>query len=160
MQCELKTLPLGLPLTVASVGTIATLWAGKNLHAGFGVAWAALSFLHGWQHHKKMKADAKRLTGCCKVKEQGAEESLSALVKSFQVDAYVPGRMRLRSSLLVVNPQWQQPLEKYIKSFTGIKTAVINSLTGSLLVTYDREKLKPKMVVLEQKLAEQAAKRI
>ena len=49
MQCDLKNLPLGLPLTVASVGTIATLWAGKNLHAGFGIAWAALTFFHGWQ---------------------------------------------------------------------------------------------------------------
>ncbi len=30
MQCDLKNLPLGLPLTVASLGTIATLKAGKN----------------------------------------------------------------------------------------------------------------------------------
>ncbi len=160
MQCDLKNLPLGLPLTVASVGTIATLWAGKNLHAGFGIAWAALTFFHGWQHHKKMKADACRLFGCTSKAEKKAAEPLQELVDSFQVDAYVPGRVRLRSSLLAANPQWQQPLEEYIKSFAGVKDACINILTGSLLITYDGAKLKPKIAALEQQLAEQAAKRI
>lgn len=158
MQRELKNLPLGLPLTVASVGTIATLWAGKNLHAGFGIAWAALTFLHGWQHHKKMQADACKLFGCGKKAEKAAVEPVQALLDSFQVDAYIPGRVRLRSSLLAANPQWQRDLEDYIKSFTGVETAEINTLTGSLLITYDAAKLrqKPKLAALEAKLAEQA----
>lgn len=160
MQCDWKNLPLGLPLTVASIGTIATLKAGKNLHVGFGIAWAALTFFHGWQHHHKMKADACRLFGCKPKAEENAVEPLQELVDSFQVDAYVPGRVRLRSSLLAANPQWQQPLEEYIKSFTGVKSVCINTLTGSLLITYDGAKLKPKLKVLEQQLAEQAAKRI
>jgi hypothetical protein len=87
MACELKTLPLGLPLTVASVGTIATLGAGKNLHAGFGIAWAALTFLHGWQHHKKMQADACKLFGCGKKAEKAAVEPVQALLDSFQQPA-------------------------------------------------------------------------
>ena len=58
MPYGFKNLPLGLPMTVASVGTLATLFAGKKFHAGFGVVWAALSLWHGWQHHKKMQADA------------------------------------------------------------------------------------------------------
>ena len=160
MQCNLKNLPLGLPLTVASVGTVATLWAGKNLHAGFGIAWAALTFFHGWQHHKKMKADACRLFGCKSKGEEKSAEPFRELVDSFQVDAYVPGRVRLRSSLLAAHPQWQQPLEEYIKSFTGIKEACINILTGSLLITYDRDKLKPKLAALEQQLAQLSATRI
>ncbi|MCR5757092.1 MAG: hypothetical protein K6F95_04215 [Selenomonas sp.] len=159
MQCDMKNLPLGWPLTVASVGTVATLWAGKNLHAGFGVAWAVLSVLHGWQHHKKMKADVKKLTGCCKKQEEAVKDTFAELVESFQVDAYVPGRVRLRSSLLAVNPQWKAFLEDYIKSFTGVKDAVITPLTGSLLIIYDGEKLKPKMAVLEQRLAAQVANR-
>ena len=160
MQCNLKNLPLGLPLTVASVGTIATLWAGKNLHAGFGIAWAALTFFHGWQHHKKMKADACRLFGCNHKAGEKSAEPLKELVESFQVDAYVPGRVRLRSTLLAAHPQWQQPLEEYIKSFTGVTDACINVLTGSLLITYDGVKLKPKLAALEQQLAEQATNKI
>jgi len=156
----MKNLPLGWPLTVASVGTVVTLWAGKNLHAGFGVAWAALSVLHGWQHHKKMKADAKKLTACCKIQADAVTNPLADLVDSLQVDAYVPGRVRLRSGLLAANPQWKQPLEEYIKSFTGIQDAVITPLTGSLLITYDGGKLKPKMAALEQTVAAQAVKRI
>ncbi len=157
MQCdELKKLPLGLPMTVASVGTIATLWAGKNLHAGFGVAWAVLSFLHGWQHHRKMQADAKRLANCCRTEAQEEESTVKALVDSFQVDAYTPGRVRLRSSLLAANPQWQKTIEDYVKSFTGVKEAVITPLTGSLLITYEAAKLrkKPKLAALEQRLAQ------
>ena len=162
MQCDWKNLPLGLPLTVASLGTIATLKAGKNLHVGFGLAWAALTFFHGWQHHKKMRADACRLFGCKSKGEEKSVEPFRELLDSFQVDAYVPGRVRLRSSLLAANPQWQQTLEEYIKSFTGVKSATINTLTGSLLITYDTAKLrqKPKLAVLEDKIAELAAKRL
>ena len=158
MQNDWKNLPLGLPMTVASVGTLATLFAGKNLHAGFGVAWAALSFWHGWQHHKKMQADACKLFGCGEKEKKAEADPLKELVNSFQVDAYVPGRVRLRSSLLAANPQWQRDLEDYIKSFTGVETAVINTLTGSLLITYDAEKLrqKPKLAALEESLAKQA----
>ncbi|SHK47720.1 hypothetical protein SAMN05216582_10550 [Selenomonas ruminantium] len=159
MQADWKNLPLGLPMTLASVGTLATLFAGKNLHAGFGVAWAALSFWHGWQHHKKMQADARKLTDCCRTKEAETVEPLQALLDSFQVDAYVPGRVRLRSTLLAAYPEWAQDLEAYIRSFTGVETAVINTLTGSLLITYDAAKLrqKPKLAELEQQIAKLAS---
>ena len=165
MQNDWKNLPLGLPMTVASVGTLATLFAGKNLHAGFGVVWAALSFWHGWQHHKKMQADAGRLKNCCLTAKADIHAQLTpvqVLVNSFQVDSYVPGRVRLRSSLLAAYPEWQQPLEEYVKSFTGVQTAAINPLTGSLLITYDIAQLrqKPKLAVLEDKIAELAAERL
>ncbi len=156
---DLQKLPLGIPMTVASVGTLATLFAGKNLHAGFGVAWAAMTLWHGWQHHQKMQADAQRLIGCCRAGEKKAEEPLQALLDSFQVDAYVPGRVRLRSTLLAAYPEWAQDLEAYIRSFTGVETAVINTLTGSLLITYDAAKLrqKPKLAELEQQIAKLAS---
>ncbi|SFT54587.1 hypothetical protein SAMN02910356_01039 [Selenomonas sp. GACV-9] len=161
MQCGLKNLPLGIPMTVASVGTLATLCAGKKFHVGFGIAWAALSFLHGWQHHKKMQADACRFAGCGEKKAE-IVDPLKNIAASFQVDSYVPGRVRLRSGMLAANPQWKKPLEDYLQSFTGVKAAVITPLTGSLLITYDPEELrqKPKLSQLEQQLAELAAGRI
>jgi hypothetical protein len=51
-------------------------------------------------------------------------------------------------------------LEEYIKSFSGVKSSCINVVTGSLLILYDGDKLKPKLAAIEQQLAEQAAKRI
>ena len=156
---DLQKTPLGIPMTLASVGTLATLFVGKNLHAGFGVAWAAMTLWHGWQHHQKMQADAQKLIGCCKAGEDKAVEPLQALMDSFQVDAYVPGRVRLRSTLLAAYPEWAKDLEAYIRSFTGVETAVINTLTGSLLITYDAAKLrqKPKLAELEQRIAGLAA---
>lgn len=56
-----KTLPLGLPLAVAAVGTVAALAFGKRYHVIFGAAWLALSVLHGIQHVGKMKRDASAL---------------------------------------------------------------------------------------------------
>ena len=36
---DLKKAPLGWPLAIASVGTVATIFAGKKLHIAFGAAW-------------------------------------------------------------------------------------------------------------------------
>lgn len=56
-----KTLPLGLPLAAAAVGTVAALAFGKRYHVIFGVVWLALSMLHGIQHAGKLKRDAAAL---------------------------------------------------------------------------------------------------
>lgn len=56
-----KTLPLGLPLAAAAVGTVAALAFGKRYHVIFGIAWLALSVLHGIQHAGKMKRDTAAL---------------------------------------------------------------------------------------------------
>lgn len=161
MQNKLKSLPLGLPMTLASVGTLVTLFAGKRFHAGFGAVWTALSLWHGWQHRKKMQADVCGLPWCSAETEK-AVSPLAALLDSFQVDAYTPGRVRLRSSLLAANPEWQQTVEDYVKSFTGVKSAEVNTLTGSLLILYKPEELrqKPKLAALEQQLAQMMSVRL
>ena len=56
-----RTFPFNLPMTVAAVGTVATIWCGKRYHIAFGIAWLALSLLHGVQHAGKMKRDASRI---------------------------------------------------------------------------------------------------
>ena len=63
MSKNWKNIPLGIPLTIASLGTIAALGASKRLHVGFGILWAGLSLWHGLQHCRKMRADARRLEG-------------------------------------------------------------------------------------------------
>lgn len=63
MKPKSKITPLGIPLILAGVGTIASLFINKKLHAPFGILFAGLSLWHGLEHRKKIKADAKRLIG-------------------------------------------------------------------------------------------------
>ncbi|MBR2215153.1 MAG: hypothetical protein IJ849_05275 [Selenomonadaceae bacterium] len=58
-----KKASLGLPLTLAAVGTVAGLFLGKRWHVACGIALAGLSVWHGWQHRQKMARDAKNLLG-------------------------------------------------------------------------------------------------
>ena len=57
---NLQKAPLGWPLAIASLGTVATIFAGKKLHLAFGTAWGVLSLWHAWQHSGKMKKDVER----------------------------------------------------------------------------------------------------
>ena len=52
-------IPLGIPLILTGIGTIASLLLNKKLHAPLGVLFAALSVWHGYQHRKKLAADAR-----------------------------------------------------------------------------------------------------
>ena len=63
MNKSFKRLPLGLPLTVSGLATIATIFAGKKAHIAFGAFWGLLSILHGLQHAGKLEHDAKELIG-------------------------------------------------------------------------------------------------
>ena len=63
MKQALKKIPLGLPLTVSGLATIATIFAGKKAHIAFGAFWGLLSILHGLQHAGKLEHDAKELIG-------------------------------------------------------------------------------------------------
>ena len=43
MNKSFKRLPLGLPLTVSGIATIATIFTEKKLHVAFGAVWGLLS---------------------------------------------------------------------------------------------------------------------
>ncbi len=151
---NLKKMPLGVPMTVASLGTVLTLFAGKNLHAGFGAAWAVLSLWHGWQHSKKMKNDVKKAVGMdlCSDKKKKSDSPLEAFLSTVQVDSYAEGRIRCRSLWLVGNESLKKQIEEYVRSFTGVKKAEVNTITGSILIEYRPEKLRtrPNLAALEQ----------
>ncbi len=152
-----KQIPLGIPLTIASIGTLVTLNANKQLHAGFGILWTGLSLWHGLQHCKKLKQDTKKLTGikCMPAAAPAAADSpLKQLLNTLQVTSFSEGRVRIRSPWFVENPTLQKQVEEYVASFTGVKKAMITPMTGSLLIEYQPEKLrkKPKLAQLEEQL--------
>lgn len=158
----MKTAPLGIPMTVASLGTAASLLAGKKMHTGFGIAWLLLSLWHGLQHQKKMQRDAGKLAElpiCCPAAEKA--EMLSPwqqLLASLQVVSFIEGRVRLRSPWFLNNEKLKKQMEEYVASFTGVTKATINVLTGSLLIEYQPETLrtKPRLASLEKYLAGEA----
>lgn len=136
----LKTMPLGLPLAVTSLGTLVSLLGGKRLHAGFGIAWAILSLWHGLQHRRKMQLDAKRLCPLSCV-PAGNALTLERLLSTVRVASFLEGRIRCYSPLFVERPALQKQIEEYLRAIAGVTVAKINPLTGSLLVEYRPEQL-------------------
>ena len=159
MKKNWKDIPLGIPMALASFGTIAALAANKRLHAGFGILWVGLSLWHGVQHCKKIKKDAQGLHGINFCSAPCASVSPSQrLLSTIRVEAYVEGRIRVRSTWFVDNPDLQKQVEAYVRSFTGVTKADINPLTGSLLIEYDGEQLrtKPGLAALEANIRSMA----
>ncbi len=151
-----KQIPLGIPLTLAAAGTLVTLNAGKQLHAGFGILWTGLSLWHGLQHCKKLRQDTKKLTNIklCSPAPAETGSPLERLLRTVEVSSFTEGRIRVRSPWFVENPALQKQVEEYVAAFTGVKKAVITPLTGSLLIEYQPEKLrkKPGLAQLEEQL--------
>lgn len=52
------------------------------------------------------------------------------------VESFIPGRIRLRSSL-IKDPAARELLHAAFSLLPGLKTATLNERTGSLLLTYD-----------------------
>ncbi len=151
----LKTVPLGLPMAFSLVGTVISLTAGKNFHAGFGVLWTVLSLWHAAQHcgaMKKNAADIGKLLPAC----GGEKSELKQFVAATKIAAFTEGRLRVYNDALKGNEKLAAQVEEYVLSFTGVKTAQANTLTGSLLIEYDPQKLRGKkgLAALEAKIGE------
>ncbi len=151
---SLKKIPLGIPLTIASVGTAASLFAGKRLHAGFGIAWTILSLWHGLQHHKKMAHDLQCLSPGQAFPAKAPASLLQDVLATIQIKSFTEGRLRVASPLFASSPKLRAQAEEYVRSFTGVTKAEANPLTGSLLIEYTPEKLrtKPKLAALEERI--------
>lgn len=144
---------LGLPLAAAAVGTVVTLFVpAKRLHILCGTAWAALSLVHAYQYRKKLAHDltAAPLGVCLKQNVLQKVEAghlklplpptkLGALIGSMRPAAYAPGRMRLYSRSLVQNEKLAEQISAYFADCAEVEEVVCNTLTGSVLITYEPE---------------------
>lgn len=63
------------------------------------------------------------------------------LVTDWKTVCDLPGRLRLRSELLYRRKTLSMILEDRIKDFNGIRNCKASSITGSILIVYDRNKL-------------------
>lgn len=157
---KFKRLPLGLPLTVSGLATIATIFAGKKVHIACGAVWGALSILHGLQHAGKMKHDVTSIVGrtAKKAADKAEDISLHAFLAGTDIQSYLPGRVRVYNLALAGNEKLAKQLTDFVKSFAGIKDAVVSLPTGGMLITYEPETLRknPHLAHVEKFIAEHA----
>lgn len=144
MKQTLKKIPLGLPLTVSGLATIATIFAGKKAHIAFGAFWSLLSILHGLQHAGKLEHDAKELIGqtAHRAADKAEQISLHAFLAGTDIASYLPGRIRVYNLALAGNAKLAEQVTSFIRSFNGIEDAVVSLPTGSLLITYDPDEVR------------------
>ena len=144
MNKSFKRLPLGLPLTVSGIATIATIFTGKKLHVAFGAVWGLLSILHGLQHAGKLKHDAKDIIGqtAHRAADKAEQISLHAFLAGTDITSYLPGRVRVYNLALAGNEKLAEQVTSFIRSFDGVEDAVVSLPTGSLLITYEPEELR------------------
>jgi len=87
--------------------------------------------------------------------------SLDFFIRSVEIASYLPGRIRLYSSKLVGDERAAQNLKSKLKSYAGIESAEINTVTGSILIAYDPQKLalNPELKKVEEYIKTHAKKR-
>ena len=160
MKQALKKMPLGLPLTVSGLATIATIFAGKKAHIAFGAFWGLLSILHGLQHAGKLKHDAKDIIGqtAHRAADKAEQISLHAFLAGTDIASYLPGRIRVYNLALAGNARLAGQVTSFLRSFEGIEDAVVSLPTGSLLITYAPDELRrnPHLANIESFIREHA----
>ena len=160
MKQALKKMPLGLPLTVSGLATIATIFAGKKAHIAFGAVWSVLSILHALQHAGKLKHDAKDIIGqtAHRAADKAEQISLHAFLADTDIASYLPGRIRVYNLALAGNARLAGQVTSFLRSFEGIEDAVVSLPTGSLLITYAPDELRrnPHLANIESFIREHA----
>ena len=144
MKQTLKKIPLGLPLTVSGLATIATIFADKKAHIAFGAFWGLLSILHGLQHAGKLEHDAKELIGqtAHRAADKAEQISLHAFLAGTDIASYLPGRIRVYNLALAGNAKLADQVSSFVRSFSGVTDAKVALNTGSLLITYEPDELR------------------
>ena len=144
MKQALKKIPLGLPLTVSGLATIATIFADKKAHIAFGAFWGLLSILHGLQHAGKLEHDAKELIGqtAHRATDKAEQISLHAFLAGTDIASYLPGRIRVYNLALAGNDKLADQVSSFVRSFSGVTDAKVALNTGSLLITYEPDEIR------------------
>jgi hypothetical protein len=60
----------------------------------------------------------------------------------------VPGRLRLKTPIIKGNEEEAQRIQALMKPLKGIQSTKVNSVTGSLVVLYDRHATDPETITL------------
>ena len=76
------------------------------------------------------------------IKNAIPHSALDLFVRSTDVASYMPGRVRLYSKQLVNNASLEQQVHERLNALTEIECVDTNIATGSILITYEPERLR------------------
>ena len=146
---SIKHASLAWPLAISLIGTVGSLaFGGKLAHIIFGAAWAGLSLVHAFQHRKAMLRPVKKGVHKAADKLEIPHTGPDFFLRGVDVAFFMPGRIRLYCHTLKDNASYQVWIQKYLKAFTEIGRVEMNYLTGSILITYDVDKIQDNVDLL------------
>lgn len=139
LKSEVKKLTLSVPMSLAAVGTAASVWLGhKRMHAMCGLVWLGVSAVHTWQHGVKVQQDFAK-----GIKKMGIMDfvnipktKIDMFIRSVEVSSYIPGRVRLYSKALVGNKDNCKKVLDYLRGYSELSEVEVNEVTGSILIKY------------------------
>lgn len=133
----------GLPLVISLAGTVGSLAFGsKKGHIICGAVMTGISILHALQHRKSMIGSIQ------KKMDQAADyiclphTQPDFFMRGVEIAFYMPGRIRLYCLHLEGNEHYKEHIAKYLRAFADVGRVQLNHVSGSILITYDTEKIK------------------
>lgn len=141
----MKNISYSVPLSVLTISTAASIvLKNKTVHAIAGAFLLGISVLHGWQYRQKIQQDIKKGENMLSlIDKMGLPKTkLEMFIRTVEVVAYLPGRIRLRSQALLRNAALGRQIYETLNNFTEIENVDVNLITGSILIQYTPEVLR------------------
>ena len=76
------------------------------------------------------------------IKNAVPQSAADLFVRSTDIASYLPGRVRLYSKQLVNNAALEKQVQAHLGTFAEIERVDTNIATGSILITYEPERLR------------------
>lgn len=133
----------GFPLLISLAGTVGSLAFGsKKGHIICGAVMTGASILHALQHRKALAGNLKHKLDTAADYVRLPHTQPDFFMRGVQIAFYMPGRMRLYCSQLTGNEQYKEHIANYLRAFADVGRVQLNHVSGSILITYDTEKIK------------------
>ena len=76
------------------------------------------------------------------IKNAIPQSAVDAFIRTTDIASYMPGRVRLYSKQIVNNAALEQQVRAHLAKFREIEGVEVNLATGSILITYEPERLR------------------
>ena len=76
------------------------------------------------------------------IKNAIPQSAVDVFIRTTDIASYMPGRVRLYSKQIVNNAALEQQVRAHLAKFPEIEGVEVNLATGSILITYEPERLR------------------
>ena len=152
----------GWPLLISLAGTVGSLaFDSKKGHIICGAMMTGLSVLHALQHRKAIAVSMQKKMDQAADYIRFPHTQPDFFMRGVDIAFYIPGRIRLYCSQLEGNEHYKEHIANYLRAFADVGRVQLNHLSGSILITYDTEKIKeyPDLVRVENYIKHHAPDR-